>query len=90
MHGIVGKRERSNCVVDMHEHGSPGVRIYGCFMRVLSLNWNYGMCSARYRKIAADVGLAEPRLLKGREGWYSAIHRPLQRTVQTNQISGNA
>ena len=29
--------------------------IYGCcnFMRVLSLNWNYGMCSARYRKIAA-------------------------------------
>ena len=25
-------------------------RVYGCcnFMRVLSLNWNYGMCSARY------------------------------------------
>ena len=25
-------------------------RLYGCcnFMRVLSLNWNYGMCSARY------------------------------------------
>ena len=30
--------------------------VYGCcnFMRVLSLNWNYGMCSARYWRAGAS------------------------------------
>ena len=56
----------------------------GCcnFMRVLSLNWNYGMCSARYipiyRKIAARC---TTRLARSRSPITGAAHTviPIQR-----------
>ena len=54
--------------------------VYGCcnFMRVLSLNWNYGMCSARYIKIAARC---TTRLARSR----SPINRVNERHVPVRE-----